>query len=202
VLSTHRTSIYDRRRKILLGNQEIIKEEIAEIVKRGGEEIEKVMKEKEEALGKDEWDSVLQRILLQSIDTFWVDHLEVMEYTRSSVNLRAYGQRDPLIEYKKEALRLFKEMNEGIYFQIIHILPNVGQGAFKKEEEKLRENIKKAKIVSGDKDFTPQGAKGPGKEQIKIRRNDVVVIVKDGEEREMKFKKAEPLLDDGWKLKN
>ena len=38
-----------------------------------------------------------------------MEHLEQMDYMRSSVNLRAYGQRDPLVEYKKEGLRLYKE---------------------------------------------------------------------------------------------
>ncbi len=201
VLNTQRTAVYERRRRILLGEKEIIKVEIQQILERGGEEIEKVMKNKEDVLGKDEWNNVLRRVLLQSIDTFWVDHLETMEYTRSSVNLRAYGQRDPLIEYKKEALRLFKEMGEGIYSQIIHILPNIGEGAFQKEEQKLKENLKKAKIISGDKDFSPQTAKGPGKETPKVGRNEKVVIVRDGEEKEIKYKKAEALLNEGWKIK-
>ena len=60
----------------------------------------------------------LKRVILQSMDTFWVDHLEVMEHLRSSVNLRAYGQRDPLIEYKKEGLKYFKEMQASMIKQI------------------------------------------------------------------------------------
>jgi preprotein translocase subunit SecA len=56
---------------------------------------------------------------------YWVEHLEVMDYTRSSVNLRAYGQRDPLVEYKKEGLRLFKEMQNAMREQVIKILPNI-----------------------------------------------------------------------------
>ena len=64
-------------------------------------------------------------VLLQTIDMYWVEHLEVMDYTRSSVNLRAYGQRDPLVEYKKEGLRLFKEMGAAMRGQIIRVLPNI-----------------------------------------------------------------------------
>ena len=44
----------------------------------------------------------LRRVILQTMDIFWIEHLEVMDYMRSSVNLRAYGQRDPLVEYKRE----------------------------------------------------------------------------------------------------
>ena len=45
---------------------------------------------------------------------FWVEHLEQMDYLRSSVNLRAYGQRDPLVEYKREGLQMFKQMEASI----------------------------------------------------------------------------------------
>jgi len=48
--------------------------------------------------------------MFQTIDLLWVDHLETMDYLRSSVNLRAYGQRDPLVEYKREGLEQFKHM--------------------------------------------------------------------------------------------
>ena len=58
--------------------------------------------------------NVLRFFLLQTIDHLWMDHIEVMDYTRNSVRLRAYGQRDPLVEYKNEALRLFKQFNAGI----------------------------------------------------------------------------------------
>ncbi len=53
-------------------------------------------------------------LFLQIIDMMWRDHLEVMEYTRSSVGLRAYGQRDPLVEYKNEAFRLYKTFNDNL----------------------------------------------------------------------------------------
>jgi preprotein translocase subunit SecA len=48
-----------------------------------------------------------------------------MEYTRSSVNLRAYGQREPLIEYKKEGLRLFKEMEENFKEQVFSLMKTI-----------------------------------------------------------------------------
>ena len=61
---------------------------------------------------------ILRMIILQTIDLFWVDHLEMMEYLRGSVNLRAYGQRDPLVEYKKDGLRFFRDMEVSIARQI------------------------------------------------------------------------------------
>jgi len=51
-----------------------------------------------------------KQIILQTIDRLWVDHLEAMDYLKQSVRLRAYGQRDPFVEYKREGLQLFKQM--------------------------------------------------------------------------------------------
>ena len=48
-------------------------------------------------------------LMLQAIDMLWVEHLEAMDYMRSSVRLRAYGQKDPLVEYKNEGRGLSSE---------------------------------------------------------------------------------------------
>src|SRR5581483_5777972 len=80
---------------------------------------------KKEQLGAAFYPAV-RRFLLQTVDFLWVDHLEAMEYLRSSVNLRAYGQRDPLVEYKKEGLSLFQRMEDTYALQIISVLPTFG----------------------------------------------------------------------------
>ena len=49
-------------------------------------------------------------ILLKTIDAKWIDHLHNIDMVRESIGLRAYGQKDPLIEYKKEAYNLFNKM--------------------------------------------------------------------------------------------
>ncbi|NCS98908.1 preprotein translocase subunit SecA [Candidatus Parcubacteria bacterium] len=201
VLNSQRDSIYERRRKILMMDDEQIEKEVAEIIERGGEKIEKEIQNKKEILGEEEWKKTIKRLLLQTIDTLWIDHLEIMDYTRSSVNLRAYGQRDPLIEYKKEGLRLFKELKESIYEQAIKVLPNIGAGAFQKEEERLKANAKKAQMISGKRDSSDAGAPKNVISEPKIGRNEKVVIVKDGVEKEMKYKKAESLLAEGWQIK-
>lgn len=54
--------------------------------------------------------SLARALLLSTIDFFWMDHLDGMEYLRDSVRLRAYGQRDPLVEYKNEGYERFKEL--------------------------------------------------------------------------------------------
>ena len=57
---------------------------------------------------------VVRMILLQTIDTRWKDHLERIDRLKEGINLRAYAQKDPLIEYKKEAYRTFEELNQMI----------------------------------------------------------------------------------------
>ena len=49
-------------------------------------------------------------IYLRSIDTFWMNHLDDMDYLREGIGLRGYGQRDPLVEYKKEGYLLFQNL--------------------------------------------------------------------------------------------
>jgi preprotein translocase subunit SecA len=63
---------------------------------------------------------VLEKIvLLRTIDEIWVEHISSMEYLRGSVRLRAYGQRDPLAEYKVEGQRMFAQLLESIKAQVV-----------------------------------------------------------------------------------
>jgi preprotein translocase subunit SecA len=69
----------------------------------------------------------IEKILpLRTIDMLWMDHLENMEYLRDSVRLRAYGQRDPLVEYKNEGHRLFKTLLNSIEANIVGMIFKVG----------------------------------------------------------------------------
>jgi preprotein translocase subunit SecA len=63
---------------------------------------------------------------LQSLDTLWMEHLDTMEHLRDSVGLRGYGQRDPLVEYKRESFDLFKRLLLAINKNIVHTLYHIG----------------------------------------------------------------------------
>jgi len=65
---------------------------------------------KEKEFGEDKMREVEKFISLRILDALWVDHLETMDYIRDSVRLRAYGQRDPLVEYKQEAHKAFQDL--------------------------------------------------------------------------------------------
>ena len=65
-------------------------------------------------------------ILIRSIDQLWIEHLETMDYLRGSIGLRGYGQRDPLVEYKKEAYRLYRELTDLIRQQVVYSIYKTG----------------------------------------------------------------------------
>ncbi|MBU6431108.1 SEC-C domain-containing protein, partial [Patescibacteria group bacterium] len=180
ILNHQRKIVYERRRKILLGDKKAIEEKLAEMFE-GDEEVKKILDDKKTLLREDEFYSALRRLLLQAIDMFWVEHLEIMDYTRSSVNLRAYGQRDPLVEYKKEGLRLFKEMEFAIIEEIARLVPHIGVGMFVKEEEKLKEMEKKAVLIGGGENKTDNNSANISSKSVtnedgdKIGRNDPCV---------------------------
>ena len=179
ILNHQRKTVYDRRRKILLGDKKAVEEKLAEMFV--GDEIRKILDDKKTLLGDDEFYSALRRLLLQAIDMFWVEHLEIMDYTRSSVNLRAYGQRDPLVEYKKEGLRLFKEMEFAIREEIARLVSHIGAGMFLKEEEKLKEMEKKVTLVGGGENKSDNNSSSTSSKSLanesgdKIGRNDPCV---------------------------
>ncbi|MEW5907977.1 MAG: preprotein translocase subunit SecA [Patescibacteria group bacterium] len=128
VLNHQRNIIYERRRKILHADNQYIKDYLEKIFQE--ENLNLVDLEKKEREMEDENFFNIQRLMiLQIIDMHWLEHLEAMEYMRSSVRLRAYGQRDPLVEYKNEGLRIFRQME----FSINHM---IGQMATKIEIKK------------------------------------------------------------------
>lgn len=65
-------------------------------------------------------------ILLRTIDRLWIDHLNAMAYLREGIGLRGYGQRDPLVEYKKESFQLFQKLLDNIQNNIVYTIYKVG----------------------------------------------------------------------------
>ncbi len=76
-------------------------------------------------LGQDHAKDIEKRIFLQSIDLNWKSHIQYLEQLRQVIGLRSYGQRDPLIEYKKEAFDLFANLLEKLKLDYVTILMNL-----------------------------------------------------------------------------
>ena len=137
-----------------------------------------MLEQKEQELGKPVLVATLRRILLQAYDMFWIQHLETMDYLRNSVNLRSYGGRDPFIEYRREGLKLFRTLEDNLSRFVAETVPRIVPV---NNEAPHPVNVS----VSGPK---------------KYDRNDHVTITNGTETQEMKYKKAEPLLAQGWRI--
>jgi preprotein translocase subunit SecA len=147
ILNFQRGVIYGRRSKILSSDRSQLEKEYGAIEAIATSEEIQILRKKRESLGEQSFWEVLRQILLRSIDMFWIDHLEMMDYLRGSVHLRAYGQRDPLVEYKKEGLKLFKELETSIYEEIIRIIPLAEITVQKPEVETIMADV----VLKNDK---------------------------------------------------
>jgi len=192
LMNLHRKTLYERRRKMLVGTDEEVLNELMNLIDQDDAGIMGVISEKKKTMGDTGFAHEVRRLFLQTIDMFWVEHLEAMDYLRSSVNLRAYGQRDPLVEYKREGLALFKSMQMSINAQIVGLLPNLG--GISAETKPLNVIESDARGILGQESTSSSGEKKG--------RNEKMVVVKGGEEKEIKWKKLDGYLKDGWKVKN
>ena len=86
---------------------------------------ENVRNDRLKILGETQSKEIEKRIFLQSIDLNWKSHIQYLEQLRQVIGLRSYGQRDPLIEYKKEAFDLFASLLEKLKLDFITILMNL-----------------------------------------------------------------------------
>ena len=130
--------------KTIFSTSEDLKGQLDELVKKGGsaeiirESIINYLQEKVKteyslldakfnAAGMD-FKEIEKGILIRSIDQLWVEHLEAIDYLRRGIGLRGYGQRDPLVEYKKEAYRLYQELVGLINKNVTYSIFKTAQG--------------------------------------------------------------------------
>ena len=128
-----------------------IKKDLKKIAKKDGvadleikklilDEIEKLDKDKEKKIGSESFRTVEKSFLLQIIDHSWKDHLLFLDYLKQGISLRAYGQKDPLNEYKREAFALFENMLLNIKRNISKVLSNI---QFEPQNEESQEDVYK-----------------------------------------------------------
>ena len=109
------------------------KEDIKKVLQLNDDDFSKNIKdtffqrreEKIKIIGEDQSQELEKRILLQIIDQNWKNHIQYLEQLRQVIGLRSYGQRDPLIEYKKEAFGLFENLLDKLKYDFISILSNI-----------------------------------------------------------------------------
>jgi preprotein translocase subunit SecA len=126
---------------------------------------DKVYAVKEAAYG-----SVLMReaervILLRVVDEYWMDQIDAMQDLRQGIVLRAYGQNDPVVEYKREGYAMFEEMIAAIQHETVRRIYSTHL-----KQPIQRQRVAKATGESGASDGTVQ--KQPTRKKIKVGRND------------------------------
>ena len=206
VLNLQRQAVYARRKELLTGSRDEVDAVRAEVVATEPS-LEELLARKRAEFGNEQWYALIRRLTLQVLDLLWVEHLELMNYTRSSVNLRAYGQRDPLIEYRREGNRLFKEMQDALIGRLVELIPNVVPEAVAREEVERKHVQENARLIGGsdtsgdgEQAHSAGGRFAPARAEQKPGRNDLVTVTNGAETKEMKYKKAELLIASGWRL--
>lgn len=89
-------------------------EKISEMTKYAMSTAKEAYAQKEKEIGSEAMRQIEKAVVLQTIDTLWMNHLDEIDYLRQGIGLRGYGQRDPLIEYKREAFHLFSHLMENM----------------------------------------------------------------------------------------
>lgn len=118
--------------------------------------------ERETELGEEIFHDIERMILLKNVDLKWMEHLDAMDQLRQGINLRAYGQRDPVTEYKNEAFDMFSQMIGEIQLETVRMIYRVNVV----EQPKERTDI--LNVTHGDE----KPVKKPIVHKEKIGRND------------------------------
>ncbi len=160
VLNKQREIIYKKRKEIL--KKDDLQKEMIEMIKKtirnvptqdqdpDSEDIVKKEKEAMEAYHKKEKEfeeknmrQVEKFVMIRSLDMLWMDHLDNMDHLRDSVRLRAYGQKDPLIEYKNEGMKLFQQLLSSIQATAVNMIFNVGLAPKEEQQQEYKPSEKK-----------------------------------------------------------
>ncbi|MES2014644.1 MAG: preprotein translocase subunit SecA [Patescibacteria group bacterium] len=176
VLNHQRSIIYARRRAVLMGGREELIETVGEHFGTVEADLS-VLEQKIASLDAVLFEAGLRRTLLQAYDLFWIEHLDSMDHLRGSVNLRSYGGRDPFIEYRREGLKLFRDLETSLSSFIVEAVTRLGDTPI---------------LVQSSAPSVHLGSERG--------RNDRVTITNGVETKEIKFKKAEEFLMKGWRI--
>jgi preprotein translocase subunit SecA len=158
-----------------------------------------------------------KQVMLQILDVHWKDHLAEMDHLRQSVGLRAYAQKNPKNEYKREAFEMFEVMLNEINSEAIKVLFRL-ELASEEEIQELEARSREAQqnremklqqekiepVIGNDQSSEPEQFSKVETIKMgepKLKRNEIVKITNGKEIKELKYKKAEPLIETGeWRI--
>jgi len=158
-----------------------------------------------------------KQVMLQILDVHWKDHLAEMDHLRQSVGLRAYAQKNPKNEYKREAFEMFEVMLNEINSEAIKVLFRIelaSEEEIQELEARSREAQRNREMKLQQEQVPPVIGNNPSPEpeqlakvetvkadEPKLQRNEIVKITNGKETKELKYKKAKPLIESGeWRI--
>ena len=159
---------------------ELSRDELKETLEKTAEE---GYQQRELLFGEENMRELEKVVMLRVVDNKWMEHLDHMDMLREGINLRAYGQRNPLVEYKIEALDMFEEMEAAIQDQIASLMYHVSivtpeqqqdtEAAIEAQRSKLSDHLQNAQASHGDEVSAAEAKQKPvTNDGEKIGRND------------------------------
>jgi preprotein translocase subunit SecA len=116
---------------------------------------------REQELGPDTMRQVERAVMLRLVDDRWMDHLDAMDQLREGIGLRAYGQKDPLIEYKIEGFEMFQNTINTIQDDVVRYIFRVNVTQPEQQQRQVVENR-----------YAEEGARQPARKENRVGRND------------------------------
>ena len=201
-------SLHTNIHQIVKDDKSLIPESIGSLIIEIAKES---YKNKYQAIGSDR---VLleKQVMLQVLDVHWKEHLSEIDHLRGSIGLRAYAQKNPKNEFKREAYSMFENMLDEINSETVRILfslqiknhENLNSLSPEQDVQDIKLQKDNSPSVINETVNEPQPVediKTITRNEPKVGRNDIVKISNGKETKEIKFKKAQPLIDSGdWKI--
>ena len=188
-------------------------EKLKKYIRKG---ISEILQYKKETSDPEMFENFQRYIISTTIDLHWRDHLYAMDQLREGIGLRAYGQKNPLIEYKKEGFGMFDEMISNIDNDILKKIFRTNIDSISTTQAETRVSARNIKMKHDESPginfMLPKGQAASGaanSRQPRIQpvqidkkygRNDKVKISNGIETKELKYKKAESLIAQGWSI--
>ena len=155
-----------------------------------------------------------KQVMLQVLDVHWKEHLAEIDHLRNSIGLRAYAQKNPKNEFKREAYSMFESMLNEIDSGTIRILFSLqiakeeGTNNIQPNQDNQEMVYQKEEAPGFNEDRTAsqektivQPTETITRDEPKLGRNDLVQITNGEETKEIKYKKAIPLIESGdWRM--
>jgi preprotein translocase subunit SecA len=195
--------------KASTGNLDLTANDIGDWV---GEDARSIYKARESLLPEDALRGFERFVILRTIDDKWKDHLYAMDQLREGINLRAYGQKNPLLEYKSEGFKMFQEMMtdmNSVTVQRLFRTQLQGMEQPQGVQERSVRNVQTSHQDTTGMGFQgqPEGQKANQPQQVRTpvqvgekhgRNEKVTVRGSDGKQIEIKYKKLQNYLNRGY----